>query len=71
MLTKIRNTAQILAAPRRDANQQPENTKGEKLTSRAFKAECLFEWGYLAKKYIVKVGLSKSFQMNLFQNGTS
>jgi len=27
----------------------PENTKGEKLTSRAFKAECLFEWGYLVE----------------------
>ena len=27
----------------------PENTKGEKLTSRAFKDECLFEWGYLVE----------------------
>ena len=27
----------------------PENTKGEKLTSRAFKSECLFEWGYLVE----------------------
>ena len=26
-----------------------ENTKGEKLTSRAFKDECLFEWGYLVE----------------------
>ena len=29
----------------------PENTKGEKLTSRAFKAECLFEWGYLVESF--------------------
>ena len=27
----------------------PENTKGEKLTSRAFKEECIFEWGYLVE----------------------
>ena len=27
----------------------PENTKGEKLTSRALKAECLFEFGYLVE----------------------
>ena len=27
----------------------PENTEGEKLTSRAFKKECLFEWGYLVE----------------------
>jgi len=30
-------------------NFTPENTKGEKLTSRAFKEECLFEWGYLVE----------------------
>ena len=27
----------------------PENTKGEKLTSRAFKEECIFEFGYLVE----------------------
>ena len=26
-----------------------ENTKGEKLASRAFKDECLFEWGYMVE----------------------
>jgi nucleoid DNA-binding protein len=30
-------------------NFQPENTKGEKLTSKALKAECIFEWGYVVK----------------------
>ena len=30
-------------------NFNPENTKGEKLTSRAFKEECLFEFGYLVE----------------------
>ena len=38
-------------------------TKGEKLTSRAFKAECLFEWGYLVEsvKRIVN-GKERRFQ---------
>ena len=30
-------------------NFNPENTKGEKLTSRAFKDECLFEFGYVVE----------------------
>ena len=30
-------------------NFQPENTVGEKLTSKALKAECIFEWGYIIK----------------------
>lgn len=30
-------------------NFNPENTKGEKLTSRALKDECLFEFGYLVE----------------------
>ena len=29
-------------------NFVPENTKGEKLTSRAFKEQCIFEYGYSA-----------------------
>ena len=41
----------------------PENTDGEKLTSRAFKKECLFEWGYLVEsiKRIVN-GKERRFQ---------
>ena len=30
-------------------NFQPENTKGEKLTSKALKDDCIFEWGYVIK----------------------
>ena len=30
-------------------NFQPENTKGEKLTSKALKDYCIFEWGYVVK----------------------
>ena len=30
-------------------NFQPENTKGEKLTSKALKEYCIFEWGYVVK----------------------
>lgn len=30
-------------------NSQPENTKGEKLTSKALKDDCIFEWGYVIK----------------------
>ena len=30
-------------------NFQPENTKGEKLTSKALKDYCIFEWGYVIK----------------------
>ena len=37
-------------------NFVPENTKGEKLTSRAFKDECIFEFGYLVESEIRTVG---------------
>jgi hypothetical protein len=37
-------------------NFTPENTKGEKLTSRAFKQECLFEFGYLVESEKRTVG---------------
>ena len=30
----------------------PENSKGEKLTSRAFKEQCIFEYGYLVQSEI-------------------
>ena len=30
-------------------NFSPENTKGEKLTSRAFKEQCIFEYGYVVQ----------------------
>ena len=30
-------------------NFTPENTKGEQLTSRALKKECVFEWGYVVE----------------------
>ena len=33
-------------------NFNPENTKGEKLTSRAFKEQCIFEYGYLVQSEI-------------------
>ena len=40
-----------------------ENTKGEALTSRAFKDECLFEWGYLVESEVRTVGgKQKRFQ---------
>ncbi len=37
-------------------NFSPENTKGEKLTSRAFKEECVFEFGYLVESEVRTVG---------------
>ena len=37
-------------------NFSPENTKGEKLTSRAFKDECIFEFGYLVESEVRTVG---------------
>ena len=37
-------------------NFTPENTKGEQLTSRAFKEECLFEFGYLVESEVRTVG---------------
>ena len=33
-------------------NFVPENTKGEKLTSRAFKDQCIFEYGYVVQSEI-------------------
>ena len=33
-------------------NFSPENTKGEKLTSRAFKEQCIFEYGYVVESEI-------------------
>ena len=33
-------------------NFNPENTKGEKLTSRAFKEQCIFEYGYVVQSEI-------------------
>ena len=33
-------------------NFTPENTKGEKLTSRAFKEECVFEFGYVVESEV-------------------
>ena len=44
-------------------NFSPENTKGEKLTSRAFKSECIFEFGYLVESEKRTVnGKEKRFQ---------
>jgi nucleoid DNA-binding protein len=37
-------------------NFSPENTKGEKLTSRAFKEQCVFEFGYLVESEVRTVG---------------
>ena len=37
-------------------NFSPENTKGEKLTSRAFKDQCIFEYGYVVQSEIRTVG---------------
>ena len=33
-------------------NFTPENTKGEKLTSRAFKEQCIFEYGYVVESEV-------------------
>ena len=35
-----------------------QNTKGEKLTSRAFKDECIFEFGYLVESE-VRTGVAR------------
>ena len=44
-------------------NFTPENTKGEKLTSRAFKDQCIFEFGYLVESEVRTVGgKEKRFQ---------
>ena len=41
----------------------PENSKGEKLTSRAMKDECIFTWGYLVESVKRTVGgKEKRFQ---------
>ena len=36
-----------------------ENTKGEELTSRALKSECVFEWGYLVESEVRTVNGKK------------
>ena len=44
-------------------NFSPENTKGEKLTSRALKEDCIFTYGYLVQSEILTVGgKQKRFQ---------
>ena len=44
-------------------NFTPENIKGEKLTSRAFKEQCIFTFGYLVESEIRTVGgKEKRFQ---------
>ena len=44
-------------------NFSPENSKGEKLTSRAFKDQCIFEYGYLVESEVRTVnGKQKRFQ---------
>ena len=44
-------------------NFNPENSKGEQLTSRAFKDQCIFEWGYLVESVKRTVGgKEKRFQ---------
>ena len=41
----------------------PENSKGERLTSRAFKDQCIFEFGYLVESEKRNVGgKEKRFQ---------
>ena len=35
-----------------EINFSPENTKGEKLTSRAFKEQCIFEYGYVVESEV-------------------
>ena len=37
-------------------NFNPENSKGEQLTSRAFKEQCIFEYGYLVESEVRTVG---------------
>ena len=44
-------------------NFVPENSKGEKLTSRAFKEQCIFTFGYLVESEVRTVGgKEKRFQ---------
>ena len=41
----------------------PENSKGEKLTSRAFKEQCIFEYGYVVQSEIRTInGKKRRFQ---------
>ena len=40
-------------------NFTPENTKGEKLTSRAFKEQCIFEYGDVVESEVRTVGGKK------------
>ena len=40
-------------------NFTPENVKGEKLTSRAFKEQCVFEYGYVVESEVRTVGGKK------------
>ena len=41
----------------------PENSKGEKITSRAFKEQCIFEYGYVVQSEIRTInGKQKRFQ---------
>ena len=40
-------------------NFNPENSKGEQLTSRAFKEQCIFEYGYLVESEVRTVGGKK------------
>ena len=40
-------------------NFTPENSKGEELTSRALKKECVFEWGYLVESEVRTVNGKK------------
>jgi nucleoid DNA-binding protein len=40
-------------------NFTPENTKGEQLTSRALKKECVFEWGYVVESEVRTIGGKK------------
>ena len=37
-------------------NFNPENSKGEKLTSRALKQDCIFTFGYLVESDVRTVG---------------
>ena len=44
-------------------NFSPENTKGEKLTSRALKEECVFSFGYIVQSEVRTInGKKKRFQ---------
>jgi hypothetical protein len=40
-------------------NFNPENSKGEKLTSRALKEECVFTFGYVVQSEVRTIGGKK------------